>query len=135
MNRLLLTPLALLFITASLAQSPARVVMHLQTSDTLVHRSLVNQISNLKMEIPDAEVAVVCHGPGIDFLLVKKSTYINRIDKMQLKGVSFIGCEFTMKQRNITKSDLVPFAKTVPYALVEIIKKQQDNWIYVKLGF
>lgn len=135
MKRFVLILLLLSPVIAGLAQQPARVVMHLQSSDTLVHRSIVNQISNLKKEIPDAEIAVVCHGPGMDFMLNTKSTYINRLDKMKLSNVSFIGCEFTMKQRNLTKGDLVPYAKTVPYALVDIIKKQQDNWIYVKLGF
>ncbi|MBX2946423.1 MAG: DsrE family protein [Cyclobacteriaceae bacterium] len=120
---------------AVFAQQPPRVVMHLQTNDTLVYRSIVNQVSNMKKEIPDVEIAVVCHGPGMDFMLNTKSTYINKLEKMKLSNVSFIGCEFTMKQRNLTKSDLVPYAKTVPYALVDIVKKQQDNWIYVKLGF
>jgi intracellular sulfur oxidation DsrE/DsrF family protein len=40
-----------------------------------------------------------------------------------------------MKQKNIKPEDLVPFAQTVPYAMVDIVKKQQDGWIYVKLGF
>lgn len=135
MKRFALILLILSPIIAGLAQQPARVVMHLQSSDTLVHRSIVNQISNMKKEIPDAEIAVVCHGPGMDFLLNKKSTYVNQLNKMKLSNVSFIGCEFTMKQRNLAKGDLVPYAKTVPYALVDIVKKQQENWIYVKLGF
>ncbi len=135
MKRLVLILFVLSPILAVFAQQSPRVVMHLQSSDTLVHRSIVNQISNMKKEIPDAEIAVICHGPGMDFMLNTKSTYINRLDKMKLSNVSFIGCEFTMKQRNLKKSDLVPYAKTVPYALVDIVKKQQDNWMYVKLGF
>ncbi|MBX2961998.1 MAG: DsrE family protein [Cyclobacteriaceae bacterium] len=134
--RYLITLIAMLGLVQSVqAQQPVRVVMHLQSNDTLVHRSIVNQISNMKKEIPDAEIAVVCHGPGMDFLLNTKSTYINRLEKMKLTNVSFIGCEFTMKQRNLSKNDLVPYASTVPYALVDIVKKQQENWIYVKLGF
>jgi hypothetical protein len=54
---------------------------------------------------------------------------------MNLSQVSFVGCEYTMQQRNYKKEDLVPYAQTVPYGLVEIIKKQQADWIYVKLGF
>lgn len=129
---LLLMFLAALPITAQ--QSP-KVIMHLQSDDTLVYRSLVNQVSNMKKEIPNAEIAVICHGPGMDFLLRDKSNYINRIQRMNLSNVHFIGCEFTMKQRNINKDDLVPGAMLVPFALVDIVKKQQNNWIYVKLGF
>jgi len=124
------------FSTMALAQQqPPKVVMHLQSSDTLVHKSIVNQIGNLKKEFPDAEIELVCHGPGLNFLLTDKSRYVNKLNRMELKDVSFVGCEFTMAQKNIKKEDLVPFAKTVPYGLAEIIKKQQDGWLYVKLGF
>lgn len=117
------------------AQETPKIVMHLQTADTLVYKSLVNQITNMKKEIPDAQVAVVCHGPGMNFLLKTNAEYVSKIEKLKLKDVTFIGCQFTMKQKNIKPEDLVPFAQTVPYAMVDIVKKQQDGWIYVKLGF
>lgn len=117
------------------AQNTPKVIMHLQSADTLVHKSIVNQVGNIKKEFPQAEIEVVCHGPGLEFLLKEKSRYVDRIEKMKLTGVSLVGCEFTMKQRNVSREDLVPFAKTVPYGLTEIIKKQQNGWLYVKLGF
>lgn len=122
-------------VTELKAQNTPKVVLHLQTSDTLVHKALVNQVTNMKKEIPNAQVAVVCHGPGMTFLLKTNSEYVNKIEKLKLKDVTFIGCQFTMKQKNIKPEDLVPFAQTVPYAMVDIVKKQQDGWIYVKLGF
>lgn len=127
--------LFLLVSVVGLAQSETRVVLHLQSADTLVHKSLVNQVGNIKKAMPEAEIEVVCHGPGLELLLKKKSTYVNRIYNMNLMDVSFVACEFTMSQKNIKRDDLVPFAQTVPYGLVEIIKKQKENWNYVKLGF
>lgn len=133
-NKNLLVMVLLLLSTGVNAQHQ-RIIMHLQSADTVVHRSLVNQISNVKKELPMAEIEIVCHGPGLEFLLKENSRYINRIEKLKLPGVSFVGCEFTMKQRNVTREDLVPFATTVPFGLVEIIKKQEEHWLYVKLGF
>jgi hypothetical protein len=78
---------------------------------------------------------VVCHGPGLGFLLNKNSTYVNKLQGMNFKEVAFVGCEFTMKQRNIKREELVPFALTVPSGVVEILKKEQQHWLYVKLGF
>ena len=128
--------IALLFIaTIAAAQDHPQIILHLQSADTLVHKSIVNQIGNLKKEFPTAQIELVCHGPGLEFLLKSKSRYVNKLDKMKLSQVSFVGCEFTMSQRNIKKEDLVPFASTVPFGLTEIIKKQQANWVYVKLGF
>lgn len=122
-------------LPASKAQSPAKIVLHLQSADTLVHRSLVNQVANLKKEFPNSSIDIVCHGPGMDFLLKKKSSYIERISRQNLKDVTFTGCEFTMTQRNISREELVPYARTVPYALADIIRKQQNGWFYIKLGF
>jgi hypothetical protein len=127
--------LLIAFTLSAQAQSPARVVMHLQSSDTLVYKSIVNQIGNIKKELPNAEIEVVCHGPGLEFLRKDKAFYVNKIQRMNLSQVSFVGCEYTMQQRNYKNEDLVPYAQTVPYGLVEIIKKQQADWIYVKLGF
>lgn len=128
--------LLLLTISATLyAQESPKVVLHLQSADTLVHKSIVNQIGNIKREFPQAEVELVCHGPGLDFLLKKNSSYINKIHKMNLNKISYVGCEFTMSQKKISKADLVDYATTVPYGIAEILKKQQLNWLYVKLGF
>lgn len=121
--------------TLAFAQQQPKVILHLQSADTLVHKSIVNQIGNLKKEFPDAEIELLCHGPGIEFLLKEKSRYVNKLDKMKLKNVSFVGCEFTMSQKHIKREDLVPFATTVPFGIAEIVRKQQDNWLYVKMGF
>lgn len=119
----------------SMAQPDTRIVLHLQSSDTLVHKSIVNQIGNIKKALPGSEIELVCHGPGLDFLLKEKSTYINRLEKMHLQGVSYVGCEYTMSQKKIKREELVDIASTVPYGIVEIIKRQQEGWAYVKLGF
>ena len=124
-----------LVLTTAAAQSSTRVILHLQSADSLVHKSIVNQIGNLKKSLPDATIELVCHGPGLEFLLKDKSRYVNRLEKMKLKDVSFVGCEFTMSQRNYKKEDLVPFAQTVPLGIAEIVKKQADGWLYVKMGF
>jgi intracellular sulfur oxidation DsrE/DsrF family protein len=124
-----------LLLTTALAQQQPKVVFHLQSADTLVHKSIINQVSNLKKSIPDVVIELVCHGPGLDFLLKEKSRYVSKLDKMKLKDVSFVGCEFTMSTRNVKKEDLVSFAQTVPLGIAEIVKKQTDGWLYVKMGF
>ena len=120
----------------AVAQTPSsKVVLHLQTGDTLVHRTVVAQINNLKKSMPDLTIELVCHGPGLEFLLKEKSRYVNRLEKMKLKDVSVVGCEYTMSQRNYKKEDLVPFALTVPFGIAEIVKKEAEGWLYIKLGF
>jgi len=124
-----------LIVGTTFAQQNPKVVLHLQTADTLVHKSVVNQVANIKQSLPNAQIEVVCHGPGIEFLNIKKSGYVSKLQKMNLKDVVFAGCEFTMAQRKYKREDLVPFATTVPFGIVEILKKEQEGWLYVKLGF
>lgn len=133
MNKLLL--LLLVLISGFAQAQSTKIIMHLQSADTLVHKSVVNQVSNLKKEFPGAEIELVCHGPGLEFLMKKNSTYVNQVNAMKLSSVSFAGCEFTMKQKNVSREDLVPYTTTVPFGVAEIIKKQQQDWIYIKLGW
>ena len=49
------------------------------------------------------------------------------------QGVSFVACEFAMKKRNVTKEELVDGAGTVISGVLEIAKKQQEGWSYIKL--
>ena len=132
--RILMVFLLLLAISTFAQQNP-KVVLHLQSADTLVHKSLVNQISNIKKEMPSAQIELVCHGPGIEFLTKKNGGYASKLQRMNLKDVVFAGCEYTMKTRSYTKDDMVPFATTVPFGIVEILKKEQEGWLYIKMGF
>src|SRR5688572_19400301 len=115
-------------------QSNPRIILHLQSDDSLVHKSIVSQIMNLKKAIPDGEVEVLCHGPGLSFMK-KSNPYVNWILEKHLSSVTFVGCEFTMSQRNVKKEDLISTAITVPFGIAEVVKRQQEGWLYIKLGF
>ena len=67
-------------------------------------------------------------------MLLKKTCVIQDEIKMYAdKGVSFVACEFAMKKRNVTKEELVNGAGTVISGVLEIAKKQQEGWSYIKL--
>lgn len=125
----------LTFLQASFAQEEAKVIFHLQSADTLVYKSVFSQIKNLKKEMPTTAIEILCHGPGIDFLRLEKSAYAKNIQHLGFTDISIVGCEFTMSQRKIMRADIVLFASTVPYGVVEIVQRQQEGWIYVKAGF
>lgn len=127
--------LLFLYAQQSFGQGESRVIFQVQSSDSLVYKSIVSQISNLKKEMPSTNIEVLCHGPGIDFLRVEKSSYSKKVQALGFKDISLVACEFTMSQRKIKKDDIVPFAITVPYGIVELVRKQQEGWIYLKAGF
>lgn len=113
-----------------------RVVVQLASADTMVHKSLINQLGNLKEAWGDTVVAeVVVHGPALDFLMPSRTTQLNGIERLSMSGITFVACEFTMKQKKVSKSEILPAAGFTPFGLVEIIRKQEDGWSYIKAGF
>lgn len=117
-------------------QAPHRIVMQLVSGDTLAHKALFNQLRNLTEGWGDSvAIQVVCHGPGLNVLMTSKSTYAEKVYAFQKKGVRFIACENTMKERKIEKSEILPGMDYVRMGIAEIVVKQEQGWSYIKAGF
>jgi hypothetical protein len=115
------------------AYQSLKIVFQLTSADTVIHQTLMNQLKNYFSVAPDLKVEVVCHGGGLN-MLVKNSSVVQKEIKMYAdRGVSFVACEFAMKKRNISKDQLIDGAGTVISGVLEIAKKQQDGWSYIKL--
>ncbi len=110
-----------------------KIVFQLTSADTVIHQTLMNQLKNYYSVAPDTKFEVVCHGGGLDMLVKKTCVIQNQIKQYADKGVSFVACEFAMKKRNVTKEELVDGAGTVTSGVLEIAKKQQEGWSYIKL--
>lgn len=112
-----------------------KVVIQLTSNDTLVHKALIKQIRNVQAAAPNTKIEVVCHNNGITFLQTAVSKQCTAIEECKQSGVDFVACENTMRERKITREELVAACRTVPAGLVEIIDKQEKGWAYVKAGF
>lgn len=113
-----------------------RVVLQMTSSDTLVWKSLMNNIKNLKAGWGDSvNIEVVIYGPGIEMLIMAKTTQQKMITRYKEMGIVFLGCENTMRERKIPRESLIAEAGTVPMGIGEIIVKQEQGWSYLKVGF
>jgi len=110
-----------------------KIVFQLTSADTVIHQSLMSQLKNYFSVVPDMQVEVVCHGGGLGMLVKSTSVVQQEIKAYADKGVSFVACEFAMKKRKITADQLVAGAGTVISGVLEIAKKQQEGWSYIKL--
>lgn len=141
MKRILFSILVLIATFNGNAQSDKKtnsihkIVFQLTSDDTLVHKGLIKQLNNVLTATPTTKIEVVCHGPGISFLVTDKTTVYTNIMQMKAKGVTFEACENTLKEKNISKDRIIPEARFVPSAIVEIITKQEEGWSYIKAGF
>ena len=112
-----------------------KVVFQLTSGDTLVYKALVKQIGHILDAAPNSKIEVVCHSNGLPFLVAAQTTQAPKIQELKAKGVDFLACENTMRDRKVSRADLLPQAGTVPSGIVEVIKKQDKHWAYIKAGF
>ncbi|HSU27858.1 MAG TPA: DsrE family protein [Chitinophagaceae bacterium] len=112
-----------------------KIVYDFTKDDTASFATMVRQTNSIMKASPTAIVEIVCHGPGLDLLISEKTTVKNEIAELAEKyHVVFAACETTMKRRKIERSQLVTQATPVPLASLEIAKKQQEGWSYIKAG-
>lgn len=114
---------------------PHRIIFQLSSGDTLAHKALMKQLNNITTVAPDTKIEVVCHGPGLDMLVSAKSTVHDKLIPLAEKGIQFNACEFSMKERNVEKSAIIPEAGFVKAGIIEIVSKQEQGWSYIKSGF
>lgn len=111
-----------------------RIVMQFVDGDSLSQATITGQVKNIRAAWPNAEVEVVCHGSGLDLLMTTKSKASTALADLSSKGVIFSACNNTMRRRNIKKEELLPSARVVPSAMIQLTIRQEEGWAYVKGG-
>ena len=111
-----------------------KVVFQLTSGDTLAQKALAKQIHNFLTAAPNARIEVVCHNNGISFLQTASTKQADKIKDLKAKGVDFVACENTMRERKIKREELLPECRTVPSGVVEVVLKQDKGWAYIKAG-
>lgn len=124
------------FATASAAEREEKAVYHI--SDSANAWSALINIRNHLNASPKAQIVVVTHGPGIDFLLegAKNKTgnpYDIVVQELADRNVQFRVCNNTLETRQIDKKQVIPEATIVPSGTAEISRLQvQEDYAYLK---
>ncbi len=131
---------AVALLSASLADGAAaadpaknKVVFQVSDSDPAKWNLVLNNVRNLQTELPDDEsdIEVVVYGPGIG-MLKSDSPVAHRIADTLKHGVKVVACENTMKGMKLTYADMLPTIGYVPAGVVEIMRKQQQGYSYIR---
>ena len=113
-----------------------KIIFQLASGDSLVWKGLINNIKHIKEGWgDDVQMAIVAHGPGIEFLMKEKTTEQKAIAKYTALGIEFIACENTMKNKKITKEAIISEATYVVMGIGEVVIRQEKGWSYIKAGF
>ena len=114
---------------------PHRVVLHLNSDDEKVQRGVLNNIRHLYQELGPQNlfVELVVHGPGLPILIKTRTAFAHELtDLKQHYSVSYTACSNTMKSLKVTKEDLISeVGETVP-AMVRLMERQEQGWVYIK---
>jgi len=128
--------LALVAALPALAQKPAaknRVVLQVSDNDPARWNLALNNAGNLQKDLgmDDVEIEVVAYGPGIG-MLKSDSPVAARIASALGNGIHVVACENTMAGQKLQKSDMLPAVGYVQSGVVELMKKQQQGWAYLR---
>lgn len=120
------TVLFLLFLSIQVraqvvSEEPHRIIFQLTDGDSSNHVKFIRQLNNILEAAPNAQIEVVTHGMGIDLLKLKNNPFENPLKQLKERGVEFVVCENTLKQRNMKKEQFLPLAGFVPSAVLELV--------------
>ena len=135
-KHLILLASSILFNISVFAQNKSqKIVFDFVKSGTADFRLMVTQINNILKEYPYTTIEVVCSGPGLFMLVTDKTNVSKEMEEIQkIFKVSFVACANTMRRMKVDKSQLLPIAKIVPVALLELSYRHQEGWSYIKAG-
>lgn len=115
------------------AGAKQKMVLHVADADPKKWNQVFNNVKNVQQELgkDNVDVEIVANGPGINMLKLD-SEVGNRVDEAIANGVKVVACENTMKANKLTRADMLPSTGYVPAGIVELMKKQQEGYAYIR---
>ncbi len=121
---------ALVAMTA--ASAADRVVVQVTDGDEAKWHLALNNIRNLQRSLgPEADLEVVAFGPSVAFLKAG-SPIAARVQEVVDAGGHFAVCKNTMAGMKLAESDMLPTVGFVPSGVVEVLRKQQQGYAYIR---
>lgn len=112
---------------------PLKVVVQVNIPEPGTQGVGLKNGTNLLKEAPGTQVEVVCHGAGNGLVEKARTDHAEAIEALVKKGVRFVACKNTMRQKSIREEDLLSGVGTVPSRAFEVIRRQQkDGYAYFK---
>lgn len=110
-----------------------RVVIQVSDNDPVKWNLALNNAHNMQQDLGAANVKIeiVAYGPGIS-MLQAESIVGNRVDDAVHAGVAVSACQNTMRGHKLTRADMLDGIDYVPSGVVEIMKRQEEGWAYIR---
>ncbi|HWI82830.1 DsrE family protein [Ramlibacter sp.] len=118
---------------AQAAGKPNRVVLQVSDADPQKWTLALSNAYNVQNGVgaDGVELEIVVYGPGIG-MLRNGSPVADRVASAMKSGIAVVACENTMTAQKLTKRDMLPDIGYVPAGVVELMKRQQQGWAYIR---
>lgn len=115
------------------AATRVQVVFQVSDDDAKKWNLVLNNVKNVQQEVGagNADIEVVVYGPGIGMLKFD-SAVAARVDEAINAGIKIVACENTMKAQKLSKADMMPSIGYMPAGVIELIRKQQAGYAYIR---
>jgi len=118
---------------ATSAAAKNRALFQVTDNDPARWNMILNNMSNLREGVAGepVEIELVAYGPGL-LMLKADSGVKQRIAEALKSGVKINACQNTMNAMKLTALDMLPEIGYVPSGVVEVMRKQQQGWAYIR---
>jgi len=108
------------------------VIFHLHDEErsTTAISNIINLIKDLGEENLDIELLM--NGTGVKMML-EEGGHVNKVDYLSNKRVVFCVCSNSLKALDMKENDMIEGTKIVPSGVGELVKKQNEDWAYIKI--
>jgi intracellular sulfur oxidation DsrE/DsrF family protein len=110
-----------------------RIVIQINEDDVKKWNAVLININNIQADLGKDKVAiaVVAIGYGLGMLTADALT-ANQVQDAIATGVEFIACGNSMKAQQFDQSDLVTGVTVAASGYVELMRRQQQGWAYLR---
>lgn len=109
-----------------------KAVFQVTENDEAKWNLVLNNARNLQNGAdPGAEVEIVAFGPGV-LLLKAGSPIASRVSEAVGRKVKVVACKNTMAGQHLVESDMLSDIGFVPSGVVEVMRKQQQGYAYIR---
>jgi intracellular sulfur oxidation DsrE/DsrF family protein len=122
--------------TTASTEKVHRIVVQVTADGEDVWNGLLSQVENLRKGFaPEkVEIEIVVHGNASGLVLAKNAAVSDRVQKIEATGTNVAYCSNTQKKNNVKAEELTPGVTIIPSGIVQVIKRQEEGWAYIKAG-
>ena len=110
-----------------------RALFQVTDNDPARWNMILNNMTNLREGVGSegVEIELVAYGPGIN-MLKADSPVKARIAVALKSGAIVNACQYSMSGMKLVPADMAPDITYVPAGVVEVMRKQQQGWAYIR---